>query len=116
MLAIGGLIGATSSPAFSQTSADDTLSRALIPAGAETRSQTVDYSDLNLDTARGASALVSRINGAAENVCSPAPVRASNLQESSDYAQCMRQATGHAVNGIDNRAVTYEYKRRTSRW
>ena len=117
ILAVGGLIGAASSPAHGRSSLDDGLAQTASSAGApETRSQAISYTDLDLSTSEGASVLVGRINNAARTVCSPSPVHAASFQENADYERCMRQATGQAVNGLGNRDVTYAYKRRHQGW
>ena len=111
-IALSGLIGAAFSTAFGQTSVDPLARDADFAGGAQTTSQVVTYSDLNLTSPEGASTLVNRINSAAERTCSPAPVHGSSFADSADYQRCMRQATGHAVGGLDNRVVTYAYRRR----
>jgi UrcA family protein len=117
MLAIGSLIGSMASPALGRDGFDDGLSQASPSAvGAQTKSQVISYSDLDLSTPQGASALVGRINNAAERVCEPEPVHASTFEESADYDRCMRQASGQAVNGLGNQAVTYAYHRRHVGW
>ena len=111
-VALSGLIGAASSTAFGQTSADAFARGADSTGEAETTSQVVTYSDLNLTSPEGASTLVNRINSAAKRTCSPAPVHGASFADTTDYQRCMSQATGHAVGGLNNRAVTYAYKRR----
>ena len=111
-LAISGLIGAASSAAFGQTN-DEALSHADPTwGGAETRSQVIGYSDLDLSNPQGASTLIGRINGAAERVCAPSPAFGASFQERADYQRCVQQANGQAVNGLGNRTVTYAYRRR----
>ncbi len=116
MLAISGLIGAASSAAYGQSSGDDAIQRAVSRAGGETRSQVVSFSDLDLSSNGGAAALANRIDSAARQVCSPEPDHLSAFEDNFDYDRCMKQATGQALGGLDNRAVTYAYKRHHASW
>ena len=113
-LTLAGLAVASSSAAVAQSGIRGS---AALEAGGrggleETRSEAVRTSDLDLSTPSGAAVMLRRINHAAKDVCSPEPVRISNLEDSADYQRCMRGATNRAVGTLNTPAVTYAYTRR----
>ena len=67
------------------------LSLAFIttPASAETRSISVQYADLDLDSPAGLAALESRIQAAAQRICGRAQVR--NVHDGADQQRCIRE-------------------------
>ncbi len=113
-LTLAGLTVAGSSAAVAQSSIG--RGTALDAGGAggltETRTEAVRTSDLDLSTPAGAAVMLRRINHAARDVCSPEPVRITNLEDSADYQRCMRGATNRAVGTLNTPAVTYAYTRR----
>ena len=76
-------------------------------AGAEQRSQTVSYADLNLDHDAGAKALLQRINGAARLVCSPEP---QDLKDAKPHDDCVRRATDQAVADVGSSRLNALYQ------
>ena len=113
VLAISGLFAATSSAVFGQSKTREAAEQGAVPGpGVETKSQTIRYTDPELRDPAEAQALVNRINRAATNVCSPAPVNPVDAMDDSDYRACTRNAASRAVGSLDAPAVTYAYRRR----
>ena len=77
----------------------------------ETRSVTVHYSDLNLDTEAGATALYGRLVGAARNVCGD-EVSVIDINQLRDIEQCRKQTLAEAVYDVDRPLVTAAYEDR----
>jgi UrcA family protein len=81
---------------------------AAAPAAATaTRSLTLRYSAVDLDSAAGASALLQRIQGAARHACGEA---GRQLEEQRDWTRCYEQAVAQAVAGVDNSLLTAIYR------
>jgi UrcA family protein len=74
--------------------------KAAIP-GAEARSKTVSYADLDLSKSAGLTTLLARIKGAASDVCAPQP-EGSDMAGSMDYKKCLSTAVNSAVTTINN--------------
>ncbi len=76
--------------------------------GREVRSTPVFYGDLDLDSPDGGYTLLTRIRGAARDVCRPASdIR--NLADTSDYQRCIRRAVGRAVAQVGAPSVQDAY-------
>jgi UrcA family protein len=75
------------------------------PNGAQVRSKTVNYADLDLSKSAGLKALLGRIRGAATDVCSPA-AQNSNLKDSADQKKCVSSAVNTAVEKVNNPGLT----------
>jgi len=68
--------------------------------------EVVGYSDLNIESAPGATALLNRIKRAARRVCGPRPdVR--DLQDTQFFESCIAGATTQAVAAVGNPLVTH---------
>ncbi len=63
------------------------------------RSVPVFFADLDLNSREGGYTLLTRIRGAARNVCSPA-ADIHNLADTSDFQRCVRRAVNHAVDDV----------------
>jgi UrcA family protein len=63
----------------------------------QVRSQTVSYADLDLSQAAGVNTLMARINGAAKNVCGPAP---DAREWHTAYQACIQSAVNQAVSEV----------------
>ena len=68
------------------------------------------YDDVDAESAEGAKVLLGRIKAAAKKVCAPAPKGKRSLQETSDYKQCLRDATEDGVKGVNTPALTAAYQ------
>jgi UrcA family protein len=80
---------------------------ALFAAGAqadEANSFTVRYSDLNLNTAAGATVLYQRIHRAAKDVCGE--VDAQSLKVAAAVKACEDQAIERSVRAVNNDQLT----------
>jgi UrcA family protein len=73
-----------------------------VPAGAETVSETVNYSDLNLETTAGAAALYSRLEVAARHVCRALYSPGAPFQVSS----CLHEVLEAAVKNVNRPNLT----------
>jgi UrcA family protein len=69
------------------------------PGGRQIKSTPVYFSDLDLNSPDGGYTLLTRIRGAAREVCSPA-ADFHDLSDTSDYQRCVRRAVTHAVNEV----------------
>ncbi len=78
------------------------------PGGRQIKSTPVYFADLDLNTADGGYTLLTRIRGAARQVCSPASDM-HNLTDTSDYQRCVRRAVSHAVRDVGAPAVQDAY-------
>jgi UrcA family protein len=72
----------------------------------ESRSVTVHFGDLNINSASGAERLYQRIARAAEDVCGDNSASQRLLMYSSRYATCVRSAIGAAVARVNHPEVT----------
>ena len=72
----------------------------------------VAYSDLDLDSARGAKVMLHRIRLAAVDVCGSPAGRDSH--EVLRFDACYQDAVSRAVAGLDRRLVTLAYEKRGS--
>lgn len=71
---------------------------------------TVNYSDLNLRTVKGAAALVARISRAARQACGErAMVGPGAFVKRERRAACIREAEETAIAAVDHRVVTGIY-------
>ncbi|MEP7244792.1 MAG: UrcA family protein [Gammaproteobacteria bacterium] len=61
--------------------------------------KTVDYSDLNLKTRKGAAVLYARLHNAAAVVCDRVNIRAAEARESNKA--CVKQALSQAVSALN---------------
>jgi UrcA family protein len=73
--------------------------------GAEARSQTVKFADLDLSKSQGVKTLLTRIRSAAGDVCSPQP-DAADISGNKDYRKCIGQAVNGAVEKVNSPALT----------
>ena len=74
----------------------------------DTRSVTIHFSDLNLDTPSGASALYSRLVRAARDVCGD-PVSVIDLSQMRSIEQCRTDTLANAVVCVDRPMLTSVY-------
>src|SRR5215469_980844 len=95
VLAIGA-VGVTSAQSVQEVIVTGTKA-----PGAETRSQTVKIADLDLSKSEGVKTLLTRIRGAAGEVCSPQP-EATDIPGHNDYGRCIDQAVKGAVATVNN--------------
>src|SRR5262245_65647224 len=86
----------------------------LLPAASfavgldDTRSVRVHYSDLNLDTEAGASALYSRLTRAVKDVCGNEE-EIIDISQLKDIETCRKQSLANAVTAVDRPALTAVY-------
>ncbi len=95
---------ASAQPAYSEDN-DVVVTAPYAPPGAEIRSTTVAFEDLDLSTHAGAYTLLNRIKGAARQVCSPEATFPGDLDDNADYQSCMRGAITRAVQDVDEPAL-----------
>ena len=77
----------------------------------DTRSVAVHYSDLNLNTEAGASALYSRLVRAARNVCGD-EVEVVDINQVKDIDECRKATLADAVYNVDRPLLTQVYEDR----
>jgi UrcA family protein len=93
----------TQSKIFALAAALSILAGAAAHAEQVTQSQQVSYADLNLSTKAGMQTLMSRISGAAKDVCGPAPeVR----EKDRGYQACVNAAVDGALAAVIRSAGT----------
>ncbi|MFZ1992242.1 MAG: UrcA family protein [Alphaproteobacteria bacterium] len=73
--------------------------------GTETRSKKISYADLDLSKPAGVKALLTRIQFAAKEVCSPQPL-ATDMAGRKDYNTCVSHAVDTAVAQVGNPGLT----------
>jgi UrcA family protein len=78
-------------------------SAAVAAPQTETRELTVNYADLNLESAAGIESLYARIRSAAKNVCGTA--ERYELRAKAEMRACRESAVANAVAKIDNAAL-----------
>ena len=74
-------------------------------AGAVPHSKTVKFSDLDLSKPEGQKALLTRIHGAAGEVCAPKP-ETKDVNGSAGYKKCVGDAVSGAVAKVGNPGLT----------
>lgn len=72
-------------------------------SAADVPSIVIDYSDLNLASRSGTTALYARLSRAAKRVCEP--VNGRSLQERAAYRQCQQSSLARAVRAVGHPAV-----------
>jgi UrcA family protein len=72
-------------------------------------STVVKFADLNLSTPQGATALYSRINWAARDVCKSYDVKTGRFERPSNSNPCVRKAVGDAVAKVGAPQLTAVY-------
>jgi UrcA family protein len=80
----------------------------------QTRSETISYEAADLNTAAGAEKLMSRLGGAATNVCREPGTIADNFEDPG-YRICRQNAMEQAVEYIDRPELTAAYEHRYPR-
>lgn len=103
-----GTVGVTSAQSVQEVVVTGTNSR--VP-GAEARSQTVNFADLDLSKSQGVKTLLTRIRAAAGEVCSPQP-EATDIPGSKDYRKCIGRAVTGAVDTVNSPLLTAMASRR----
>jgi UrcA family protein len=73
--------------------------------GAEARSQSVKFADLDLSKSQGVRTLLTRIRAAATEVCSPEP-SATDIPGNKDFRKCMGRAVTGAVETVNSPLLT----------
>lgn len=91
----------------------DASAPAVAGRGAETRSVTVAFGDLDMRRAAGANTLYSRLRAAARTVCSPMASR--DLMERRDWSHCYSEALDHAVSATGSDELSTLHLTRTGR-
>jgi UrcA family protein len=81
--------------------------------GAESRSVTVRYGDLNLNRTAGAKTLYVRLTSAARSVCAPSQTR--DLAAHRDWNSCFSEALDAAVAETGSHALASLHQERTGR-
>ena len=81
--------------------------------GAESRSVTVRYGDLDLSRTAGAQTLYVRLTSAARTVCAPSPTR--DLAAHRDWNRCFSEALDDAVTETGSHALAALHQERTGR-
>ena len=107
-LALGAMGGASAQSA-QEVVVTGTHSKA---PGAEARSQTVKFADLDLSKSQGVKTLLTRIRAAAGEVCSPRP-EALDVSGKSDYSNCIGRAVAGAVETVNSPLLTAMASTRT---
>ena len=79
-------------------------------ADAQFRRERVSFADLDLDAPGDAHLLLTRINGAARDVCAPDPSETRDLGDRQDYSNCMHHAVALAVDDVDAPALFDAYR------
>ena len=74
----------------------------------DTRSVMVHYSDLNLATEAGASALYSRLTRAVKDVCG-SELEIIDISQLKDIESCRKQSLANAVTAVDRPMLTAVY-------
>lgn len=95
-----------------QRSAEAPL-RAPVRQGAESRSVTVNFADLDMHRAAGASTLYTRLRTAARSVCTPTPAR--DIASHRDWNRCYSQALDEAVSATGSDQLSTLHLARTGR-
>ncbi len=85
----------------------------LLRPGAESRSVTVAFADLDMRRAEGASTLYARLRTAARTVCSPTVSR--DLAERRDWIRCYSDALDQAVSATGSGQLSTLHMARTGR-
>lgn len=75
------------------------------PVGTETHSKTVKFADLDLSKSEGLNTLLSRIRGAAGEVCAPRP-ETNDTKGTTAYKKCVGDAVHGAVAKVGNSGLT----------
>ncbi len=102
---------AMAQPGYDRSSDEGvTITARHLPSGAVVRSKVVRYGDLDLSYPRDARRMLTRISGAAREVCSPSPDSLQNLRDVSDYQGCRGEAEDYAVRDLDAPLVTDLYR------
>jgi UrcA family protein len=110
---------ASAGPAFAQpASVDDRADQAAFARGSidvrpytpgvAVRDVTVQYRDLDIETADGAATLLRRIKGAARQICNP-PQGPTDLKDTFDYRGCYADAVARAVSDVGAPALAEAY-------
>lgn len=86
---------------------------AFTRSGAESRSITVSYADLDMRRAEGASTLYFRLRSAARTVC--APMASRGLAERRDWNRCYSDALDNAVSAAGSDQLSTLHLTRTGR-
>jgi UrcA family protein len=78
-------------------------SASLESASSEEVKLSVNYSDINLDSAAGVDRLYRRLKSAASSVCGPTSLReAGSLEQISNNMTCAKQLLDRAIQKVDN--------------
>ncbi len=114
LAAIAGHAGAQAAydPAYDAPPAVGEVVVIAPPAGdREVKSERVSFADLDLDAPGAAHLLLTRIDGAARNVCGPDYSVTRDLNDQGDYRACMHRAVRAAVDDVDAPALfdAYDY-------
>jgi UrcA family protein len=78
-------------------------STAIAAPHTESRAATVNYADLDLESAAGVEALYARIRSAAKKVCGTAEIR--DIAARADMSACRSAAMDKAVAAVGNEAL-----------
>jgi UrcA family protein len=91
----------------------NTTAPMVLRQGAESRSVTVSYADLDMRRAAGANTLYTRLRTAAHSVCSPKPHR--GLEDRRDWNRCYSEALDEAVSATGSGELSALHLARTGR-
>lgn len=89
-----------------------TFARVASGATGALAAERVDYSDVNLASARGQRTLLRRLDAAARRVCQGQSGRA-RLEEMRAFQHCVRDSLARAVDAVGDPAVTALFQSRT---
>src|SRR5271170_2281220 len=78
------------------------------PNSADTTSVKVSTADLNLITAAGAKAMLSRLKLASQSICGPAP-RSVDVQATDAYRACLDETLTRAVRSVNAPLVSVAF-------
>jgi UrcA family protein len=88
----------------------------FIKRGRETRSTTITYADLRLESQAGLMTLYARVEGAAQTVCAPnAGKHGRDLNRHRDWQRCLNNAVDGAIADIDHSGLTAYHFAQTGR-
>jgi UrcA family protein len=89
--------------AIAASAACATLAQAQAITSSDAHQLTVRYSDLDVSTVAGATALYQRLQGAAHFVCGE---EGRSLAEQTQWRGCVRSAVGQAVSAVHSSALS----------
>jgi UrcA family protein len=108
---VGLALAGGGSAAFAQARSTEIVvdSPSPLQAHHELKHRTVNFADLDINSEAGARTLMTRIRGAARQVCRPEPK--GSLSDRENYRTCLSGAMSTAVTQLDNPHVKQAFDR-----